>query len=154
MAGTKSLRSRWRLLVPLLLLVPVGLLSCVSRTPPPDLGLQGGRLRPLADTPNCVSSEAGAHRVDPLPLGPDPDAAWDRARRAVTTIGGTIETDTGTYLHATFRTRVFRFTDDLELRLDEAAGGIQVRSGSRVGTTDFGVNRRRVERLHEAYQAR
>jgi uncharacterized protein (DUF1499 family) len=56
-------------------------------------------------------------------------------------------TATQTYLHAEFRSAVFRFVDDLEFLADESAGVIHVRSASRVGTSDLGVNRRRVETI-------
>ena len=59
----------------------------------------------------------------------------------------TVVTATGTYLHAEFRSAVFRFVDDVEFHADEAAGVIQVRSGSRIGFSDLGVNRRRIEAI-------
>jgi len=63
----------------------------------------------------------------------------------------TVVEDTGSYLHAEARSRVFRFVDDVEFVLDPGARVIQVRSASRVGYSDFGVNRRRVERLGKAF---
>jgi uncharacterized protein (DUF1499 family) len=58
------------------------------------------------------------------------------------------------YLAATYHSRLFRFVDDLELRLDPGAGLIHVRSASRVGHADFGANQRRVKRLARAFSAR
>jgi uncharacterized protein (DUF1499 family) len=72
---------------------------------------------------------------------------------AVRSIGGVIDSDDGNYLHAVFASRLFRFKDDLELLLDAQTGVIHVRSASRVGGYDFGVNRRRVKRLRRAYMA-
>lgn len=61
--------------------------------------------------------------------------------------GARIETATDTYLHASVKTQLFRFVDDLELLLDSEAGLVHVRSASRIGSWDLGANRRRVERL-------
>jgi uncharacterized protein (DUF1499 family) len=60
-----------------------------------------------------------------------------------------VEEEAG-YLHAVCRSRLFGWADDLELRIDTEAGVVHVRSASRVGYSDLGVNRRRVERLRAA----
>jgi uncharacterized protein (DUF1499 family) len=77
--------------------------------------------------------------------------AWQRVRSILKEQGGRIEEETTGYLRATFTTRVFRFVDDLELRIDERNGLIQVRSASRVGFSDMGLNRKRVENLRAAF---
>ena len=56
-------------------------------------------------------------------------------------------TTTETYLHAEFKSAVFRFVDDVEFFADEGAGVIQVRSAARVGNSDLGVNRKRLETI-------
>ena len=121
----------------------------------------GARLPACPGTPNCVCSEPATpddRRVDPLPLGAagaaDPPAAWGRLKAAIGDLGGAIQSDTGTLLHAVFRTPVLRFPDDLLARLDAGAGVIQIRSSSRVGRSDLGANRRRVEKLRAAYAPR
>jgi uncharacterized protein (DUF1499 family) len=120
-------------------------------------GIAGERLAPCPASPNCVCSDhPGAgddHAVAALRL-PGGAAAdhWSRITRLVTELGGTVHTDTGTYLHATFVSRFFRFVDDLELRADGES--IQVRSASRVGYSDLGVNRKRVEALRHALGTR
>ncbi len=55
------------------------------------------------------------------------------------------------YLHAEFRSALFGFVDDVEFRMDEAHGRIDVRSASRTGYYDFGVNRRRVEEIRKRF---
>jgi uncharacterized protein (DUF1499 family) len=60
-------------------------------------------------------------------------------------MGGKIMHEDDYYLWATFSTKIFRFVDDLELRMDENNGVIHIRSGSRVGYSDMGANRRRIE---------
>lgn len=107
-------------------------------------------LAPCPDKPNCVCSEARdrQHAVAPLTLRGDPAAAWPAIQEVVGSLPRTriISSDAG-YLHAEFRTRVLRFVDDLELLLDAEARQVAVRSASRVGYSDLGANRKRVETL-------
>ena len=85
--------------------------------------------------------------MSPLAFAGTADSSWERAKRTISEMGGKIVREDDCYLWATFSTRLFRFIDDLELRLDEERGVIHVRSGSRVGYSDMGANRRRVEDL-------
>ena len=129
-----------------------------SRTKVPDYGLDEGRLRGCPATPNCVCSEAGgtdpARAIDPLPLaGREHTAAWQALQDAVAALGGEVVLSTGDSLAATFRTPLFGFVDDLEARLDRDAGVIQLRSASRVGHSDLGANRKRIERIARHYAA-
>jgi uncharacterized protein (DUF1499 family) len=102
-----------------------------------------------------VSSETdgGLSQAEPLGFAGSPEAAWLNLRQAVQDIGGEIAEDNGDYLWATFTTKVFRFVDDLECRMDTTRHVIHVRSASRIGHWDFGVNRRRVERLRLRFSA-
>jgi uncharacterized protein (DUF1499 family) len=123
-----------------------------SRSRAPDYGLDEGRLRGCPATPNCVCSEAGgadpARAIDPLPLaGREHAAAWQALQDAIASLGGDVVLSTGDSLAATFRTPLLGFIDDLEARLDRDAGVIQLRSASRVGHSDLGANRKRIERL-------
>ncbi len=123
-------------------------LSIRSRRPPP-LGLVAGRLRPCPGTPNCVCSETG--QASPLPITGSTTVAWARAKQTICALGGVIDRDEPGYLHATFTTRVFRFVDDFELRLDESARVIHIRAAARVGQRDLGVNRRRAQEFRRRY---
>lgn len=139
---------------PLLALVAclTPLLSCAGKRPP-NLGVSEGRLAPCPSSPNCVSSDASdaAHAVAPFELAAPPDAAWRAAREAVAALPRTrVVSDTGTYLHAECRSAIFGFVDDLELALRPEEGRIAVRSASRLGYSDLGVNRKRVETLRAA----
>lgn len=128
-------------------------LSCTADRPE-DLGLVDGRLRPCPSSPNCVSSQARdeSHRVQPLEFDGDPDAAWQRLRDMLEQFKGVqVITDTGRYLHAEFTTPVLRFTDDVEFQLRPEESIIDFRSASRVGYSDFGVNRARAGKLAEAW---
>lgn len=130
------------------------LASC-GGTRPANLGIGAAGLAPCPSSPNCVSSLASddGHRVPPLRFTGDPDAAWRAAREAVATLSRTrIVTETSTYLHAECRSALFGFIDDLELWLHADEGSIAVRSASRLGYGDMGVNRRRIEELRAAFR--
>jgi uncharacterized protein (DUF1499 family) len=125
--------------------------------PGPDAG--GRRLAPCPDTPNCVASDApGAdHRVEAFALDPrvEPAVAWAGVREAVAALPRTrIVDEAPGYLRAECRSRLFRFVDDLELELRTPEREIAVRSASRVGRSDLGVNRARVERLRALLRER
>lgn len=137
-----------------LVLVPALFLALMSITArAPKTGLVADRLRACPDTPNCVVSEnAGpSSRIEPLRFTGAPEQAWAALRQAVARGGGVIREDRKDYLWATFTSRIFRFVDDVEFRLDAAQGVIHLRSASRAGSSDFGVNRKRVERLRIAF---
>jgi uncharacterized protein (DUF1499 family) len=115
---------------------------------PATLGVRDGRLAPCPSSPNCVSSRAedDVHRVAPFPFTGTAGAAIGRLAGIVRSLPrASVVAATETYLHAEFRSAVFRFVDDAEFSADESAGVIQVRSASRVGSSDLGVNRKRIE---------
>lgn len=118
--------------------------------PPP------GRLPPCPSRPNCVcSQDQGAAAIAPLDFRGDSHAAFADLRAVLEALPRTrIVTANGPWLAAECRTMLFRFTDDLQFLLDASAGVIHVRSASRVGHSDLGTNRRRVERIRAAFAAR
>lgn len=113
------------------------------------------RLRPCPQSPNCVSSQARdpGQKVEPFSfVGSGEDAlAVLAALVEADPSAEIVERRSGIYLRAEYRSRWLGFTDDLELLADEEAGLVHVRSGSRRGWYDFGVNRARVEALHREY---
>jgi uncharacterized protein (DUF1499 family) len=122
---------------------------------PTNLGIRDGRLMPCRPTPNCVSSQAdpadAEHYIAPIAFR----GAMAELRKAVESMERSTVIDAdGNYLYAEYRTKLLRFVDDLELFLDERAGVVQVRSASRLGRRDFGVNRKRVEALRSLIRAR
>ena len=120
------------------------------------VGPEDGRLRPCPDSPNCVSSQetSAEHAIEPLRFEGDPDAAFAALVELVRAFPrAEVVTVEGGYLHAVVRTPVLRFADDLELLLDRDARTIHVRSASRVGRSDLGANRARVEALRERWRA-
>jgi uncharacterized protein (DUF1499 family) len=127
------------------------ILSCASD--PPKVQWVHGRLSACPKSPNCVSSESDitSSRVEPLTFKGPPEKAWNDLKETVREMGGKIEGEHDGYLWATFTSRIFRFVDDVELRMVSTDGIIHVRSGSRVGYSDLGVNRRRVEKLRTLF---
>lgn len=105
-----------------------------------------------SDTPNCVSSLAKnpKYRVEPFILRNDPQISWYMVLKTIGSLPRTtIVTQNDTEIHAECRSMIFRFVDDLMLRLSPSKGIVHIRSASRIGYSDFGVNRRRVENLRE-----
>ena len=117
---------------------------------PNDLGVRNGRLKPAPSTPNAVSSQAtdGSHAITPLQYKGPREAAM----RALATIvrgmpRATIITQTTEYLYAEYQTALLGFVDDVEFWFPPEDGIIHVRSASRLGSSDFGVNRKRIEEI-------
>jgi len=115
--------------------------------------LINGKLRFCPGSPNCVSSESGSpgEKVDPLEFAGSSADAWLRLKGLIVESGGVIEDEQPEFLWSTFTVPVFGFVDDVEFRLDRAANLIHVRSASRLGFSDLGVNRSRVDQLREAF---
>lgn len=133
-----------------------GIASGLWPHPEQKLRLVNGKLRPCPGTPNCVSSEStksGEH-VEPLSFKGSPEKAWELLKQIVAAMGGKIGNEETGYLWTTFVVPVFGFTDDVEFRIDAAAGVIHVRSSSRLGYSDLGVNRARVEQLRSEFNRR
>lgn len=125
---------------------------------PDYLGVKDGRLARPKSTPNCVSSQAdpsdAEHSIAPIAFKGDAASAMSAVRKAVEGMrDATVIRHEGGYLYAEFRTRVMRFVDDVEFLHDQKAGLIHVRSASRLGRRDFGVNRARVEALRARIEA-
>ncbi len=136
------------------LAVAAGLVISGCATTSPELGLtQGGKLSPCPDTPNCVSSDAMdySHEIKPLMLGNDPRAAW---RALVAYLRNntryTITVQVADYVRAEARSRLFRFVDDVEFHLRAEQRQIAMRSASRIGYSDLGANRRRLDAVRQA----
>jgi uncharacterized protein (DUF1499 family) len=126
---------------------------------PDYLGIKDGKLPRCKRTPNCVSSQADAgdaeHFIAPIAFKGDALAAMAAARKAIEGMErSTVIRHEGNYLYAEFRSKLMRFVDDLELTCDEKAGVLHVRSASRLGRRDFGVNRARVEALRSRIEGR
>ncbi len=123
-------------------------------TPPPPPRLREGKLVPCPDRPNCVSTQAtdSGHAIAPLAMHNDPSAAMSDLADAIRAMpGATVVTAGPDYLHAEFASTVFGFVDDVEFVPDAQANVIHVRSAARLGVSDFGVNRRRVDMIRATF---
>lgn len=138
-------------LVAIIALFVLGIRSSSGAVP----GLVEGRLQRCPDTPNCVNSEYvsdAEHYIEPLVYSADQvDQVLPRLKTIIAEMGGNIQEENTDYLAATFTSSIFRFVDDLEIRIDADQNTIHLRSASRVGRSDLGANRKRVERLKSAY---
>ncbi|HEY0020520.1 MAG TPA: DUF1499 domain-containing protein [Longimicrobium sp.] len=142
------------MMVPLAIVGAVLLSGCGGK--PGRLAPPGGPLQPCPSTPNCVSTEAtdARHAMPPLPYTGTPGEALQRARAALLAEPRTrIVAERPGYLHAEARSRLFRFVDDVEVVVDSAAGVVRFRSASRLGRSDMGVNRARMERFSTRFRA-
>ena len=119
---------------------------------PDNLGVRDGRLASCGRRLNCVSSQSEAadpqRYVAPIPFKGTAVEAIAAARKAVESMErASVVRHEGNYLHAEFRSKLMGFVDDVEFTYDDKAGVLHVRSCSRLGRRDFGVNRKRVEQL-------
>lgn len=130
---------------------------------PGDLGVRDGRLKPPSMSPNSVSSQAGLYpdhpqrayaQIAPLPVHGSGPQTLERLRRIVESMEGArvVKADSG-YLYVQFTTRMLKFVDDAEFWFDPRSNVIQVRSASRLGRSDFGVNRARIEAIRAQLDA-
>ena len=123
-----------------------------SSKPPENLGVVDGRLAACPDSPNCVSTQTSdaSKRMEPIDVS---GAAGNVLERVANVINrqprSRIVEQTDHYLHAEFTSMLFRFVDDVEFFLDDERRQLHFRSASRVGYSDLGANRRRMERLVE-----
>jgi uncharacterized protein (DUF1499 family) len=152
------------LIIPLLLLA-AGQFGFLRGPPPGERGLRDGKLKPPSRTANSVSSQAGAWpaseyaveyaRIEPIRYSGDAVLAMNRLRDVLKAWpGATVVEDRPDYIAVEFETRWLRFVDDAEFLLDPAERVIDVRSQSRLGRKDFGVNRERVEALRRKLDLR
>ncbi len=117
---------------------------------PQNLGVRDGKLAPCPNTPNCVCSQSleAEHRIEPLTYSSTPTEAMADLKTAIQAMKKTqIITENKNYLYVEFTSAIMGFVDDVEFYLDEDAKLIHVRSASRLGKSDLGVNRKRIETI-------
>ncbi len=143
------------ILLSLAIVSALSLLGCSGKRPA-DLGVAEGALAPCPSSPNCVSSAAtGDHGITGFELSGSAEEAWLAIQEEVAKLPGTeVISKTEAYLHAESTSSLMRYVDDLELHLPAGSNMVAVRSASRVGHSDMGVNRERVEALRGALRAR
>lgn len=124
---------------------------------PTDLGVRGGRLKPAPSTPNAVHSQAkgGVHAIEPLGYRASREDAMEAIARIVAGMkGARIVARSDDYLYAEFETAWLGFVDDVEFYAPPETKVVHVRSASRLGHSDLGVNRRRVEAIRARFSER
>jgi len=126
---------------------------------PEYLGVKDGRLPRCKRSPNCVSTQADVsdteHHIAPIRFKGSPLEAMTAVRKAVLSMErATVVRHEENYLYAEFRSKLMGFVDDVEFTYEEKAGVIHVRSASRLGRRDFGVNRKRVEAIRSIVEDR
>jgi uncharacterized protein (DUF1499 family) len=143
------------------LVVLAGQLGFLRGHAPNDLGVHDGRLKPPALTPNSVSSQTALYpnhaqtsyaSIAPITFTGAPKAAMDKLLAVLKkTEGCVLVTQQPDYLYAQCSTALLRFTDDVEFWMDRPSQVIHVRSASRLGSSDLGANRARIEKTRAQF---
>jgi uncharacterized protein (DUF1499 family) len=118
-------------------------------------GLVEGRLSKCPNKPNCVCSENkddASHYIDPISIPQNIRVdSFSLIKSVIREMGGDVQVESGNYLAATFTSAIFKFVDNLEIRIDSTEEVIHIRSASRVGYSDMGVNKKRTELLKKLF---
>lgn len=129
-----------------------------SGTPPTNLGVKAGKLLECPNTPNCVNSQTPAsdseHSIQPISYSSTPEQALANLKAVIQDLPRTkIVSESDDYVYSEFATALMGFVDDVEFYLDKSQSVIHVRSASRLGKSDLGVNRKRVEEIRAKFAA-
>ena len=143
--------------------IGAGQLGLFQSSAPTDIGVRDGRLKPPSSTDNSVTSQAALYpdhpqrsysTIAPLALRGDGSATLAKIKTIVEAMpGARAVSSTPDYIYAQYTTQLMKYVDDVEFWFDPAAQVVQVRSASRVGKSDLGVNRKRVEAVRAALAA-
>ena len=120
----------------------------------PELGIVDSKLRPCPPSPKCISSfaEDDKYGTSSFYFAGESVPAWQSLTSIIRDMDrAEIISQTGTYLHVEFTSPIFRFVDDVEFLLDPKSRKIDMRSASRMGYSDFGVNSRRLKKIHKLF---
>lgn len=112
------------------------------------------KFAPCPESPNCVSSMAddSEHKIAPLEYSESSQDAFQRVKNIIHSMARSkVIEDDYPYLHAEFRSLIFRFVDDVEILVNSENQIIDIHSASRLGYSDFGVNRGRVTHIREKF---
>jgi len=149
-------RSVYQILALLIFMAIAARVVSAFSSPAVEPGVTNGRLPECPTTPNCVSSQAPADNqafVEPLQTT-DAVALSDLVALIDDLPRTRVITNDGTYSHIQFSSLVFGFIDDVELLSDKEKKQIHIRSASRIGYSDLGANRKRVERIRQLWTNR
>lgn len=134
-----------------LAIIPI-FLSCTGTRP--AFVNQQSELASCPNTPNCVStfSNDTTHQIDPLKYENDANSAMEKLVSIINSMERTeIINKTNTYLYVEFKSKLWKFVDDVEFLFDVDKKIINFRSSSRLGKSDLGVNRNRMEEIRKRF---
>jgi uncharacterized protein (DUF1499 family) len=143
----------WSIVLAIFLSLAGGLILPDTAWASSSLEVELGHLLACPVSPNCVVSQDAdpKHAVEPITYHVDRDTARKTLLKVLTVVPRTeVIEQTDNYIHATSKSRIFKFVDDVEFYLPENESVIHLRSASRLGDSDLGVNRRRVEQIRLA----
>ena len=144
---------RWTIVM-CVCIFPFGCAIANNSNPTVEAAAGNDRLAPCPNTPNCVSSidPLDEHYIAPLGYTGSKDDAYRKLVALIASYRGTrLVATQDNYLRAEFRSAILRFVDDVEFLFSADQGLIDVRSASRVGYSDFGMNRRRIEEIRKKW---
>ncbi len=120
-------------------------------TRPSNLGATNGKLISCPDSPNCVNSQMDkmdSHFIEPLKYSKDLKEATGDLKTLISKIPKTnLIVEKEAYLYFEFTSKLMGYVDDVEFYFDDLNKTIHVRSASRLGKSDLGVNRKRIESI-------
>ena len=119
------------------------------------LGHVNGKLKDCPGTPNCVSTQSAdeMHLIEPIKFEGTLENAKEKIIKIIESLPRTkIIKEDHNYIHATFTSKIMKFVDDVEFYFDAENALIHFRSASRVGISDMGVNRKRMEEIRALYE--
>ena len=131
-----------------------GINGC-SGSRPENLGLKNNQLAPCPESPNCVLSQQSdeKHRIQPIHYDVTLEVAKESLSQVILSLeSARIITQNEVYWHVEFTSRWLRFVDDVEFYFVESEALIHLRSASRLGYNDYGVNRKRVENIRTRFE--
>lgn len=120
-----------------------------------NLGVENNHLIPCPSSNNCVVSQNAddQHAIEPIKYDGDREQVKETLLKVLTVVPRTeVVEKTDNYIHALSKSRIFKFIDDVEFYFPKDEPVIHIRSASRVGESDLGVNRRRMEQIRLALQ--
>lgn len=135
-----------------ILIIGALMAGCTGKRPT-HLGITSGRLAPCPDKPNCVSSQEQKerHHIEPIQYKIGDKEAYLKFKQIINKLKrATLISEKADYLHVEFKSRLFGFVDDVEFYFP-GNGIIHVRSASRLGYSDLGVNRKRIEKIRTLF---
>lgn len=150
LGSTKGLNMNKNLLT-FLFFIAFSTAGCAAKSTT-EVGLMSNKLAACSSKPNCVSSEhdeGDSHFIAPISIdaGTTAGVTIKELKQVLLNMGANVTVEQDAYIAATFTSRFLRFVDDFEVRIDQQNSLVHIRSASRTGYSDFGVNRKRAERF-------